>query len=118
MDLQLEGLRDNHHLHHHPQLRHHDARREARQRRQGHPLRTIGKDLFGFEYILRLFRDPQREITQSYGQERAVTWRGGFVNNFLRVPLAFLGSRTAAVQLWNSQKIVYKKSSPSNSPAW
>ena len=43
MDLQLEGLRDNHHLHHHSQLRHHDARREARQRGQGHPLGTTGE---------------------------------------------------------------------------
>ena len=29
---------------------------------------------------------------------RAVTWVRGFVNNFLRVPLACLGSREAAVQ--------------------
>ena len=41
---------------------------------------------------------------------RAVTWRG-FVNNCLRVSLACLGSRTTAVQPWNSQKIVYKTSS-------
>ena len=44
MGLHVEGLRDGHHVHHHPQLRHHDARREARQRRQGHPLRTIGEE--------------------------------------------------------------------------
>ena len=43
---------------------------------------------------------------------RAVTWRRGFVNNFLRFPLACLGNRTAAVQLWNSRKIVYITSSP------
>ena len=45
----------------------------------------------------------------------AVTWRRGFVNNFLRVPIACLVSRVAAVKLCNSQKIVYKTSSPSNS---
>ena len=78
----------------------------------------VRKDEFDFEFILRLFQDSQREITQPCGLGRAVIWRRGFVNNFLRVPLAFLGSRTAAVQLWNSQKIVYKKSSPTNSPAW
>ena len=39
----IEGLRDHHHLHHHPQLRHHDARPEAGQRRQGHTLRATGE---------------------------------------------------------------------------
>ena len=48
----------------------------------------------------------------------AVTWRRGFVNQFLRVPIACLGIKTAAVQLWNSQIILYKTSSQSNSPAW
>ena len=45
---------------------------------------------------------------------RTVTWKRGF----LEFPLACLGSKTAAVQLWNSQKIVYKASSPSNSTTW
>ena len=40
----------------------------------------------------------------------AVIWRRGFVSYFLRVPLACLGIRTAAVQPWNSRKIVYKTS--------
>ena len=48
---------------------------------------------------------------------RAVAWRWGFVNNFLKVTLACLGSRTAAVQMWNCQKKVYKTSPPSNSQA-
>ena len=34
----------------------------------------------------------------------AATWVRGFVNNFLIVPFACLGSREAAIQLWNSQK--------------
>ena len=33
-----------------------------------------------------------------------------FANNFLRAPLACLGSREAAVQLWNSQKTYYMTS--------
>ena len=36
----------------------------------------------------------------------------------MRVSFACLGSRTAAVQLYNSQKIVFKTSSPCNNPAW
>ena len=39
---------------------------------------------------------------------RAATWVRGLVNNFLRVSFACLGSREAALQLWNSQKTFYK----------
>ena len=49
---------------------------------------------------------------------RTVTLVRGFVNNFLRVHLAFLGSRVAAEQLWSSQKIVNKTPCPCKSPAW
>ena len=35
---------------------------------------------------------------------RVVTWRRGFVNIFLRVSIACLGNRAAALQLWNSLK--------------
>ena len=45
---------------------------------------------------------------------RAVIWVRGFVNNFLRAPIACQGSREAAVQLWNSQKKFYKTSYPSS----
>ena len=38
---------------------------------------------------------------------RAASLVRGFVNNFLRVPLAFLGSMEAAEQLWNSQETLY-----------
>ena len=34
----------------------------------------------------------------------AVTWRRGFVNNFRRVPLAWLGKREAAEQLGTLRK--------------
>ena len=40
---------------------------------------------------------------------RVAPWRRGLVNTFLRVPFACLGSRTAAVQLWNSQIIQFTK---------
>ena len=39
---------------------------------------------------------------------RAATWVRGSGNNFLRVPLACLGSREAALQLWNFQETFYK----------
>ena len=50
-------------------------------------------------------------------QRLAITWVRGFVNNFLRVPLACQVSREAAEQLLNSQKTIYKTSNPSNGPS-
>ena len=47
----------------------------------------------------------------------AAPWVRGFVNNFLWVPLACLGSREAVVQLWNSKKTIYKTSYPSRGPS-
>ena len=38
------------------------------------------------------------------------------LEKIFKVPLACLGSRAAAVQLWSSQKIIINTSSPSNSP--
>ena len=40
---------------------------------------------------------------------RTAIWRRCFVNIFMRVPLACLGSRAAAVKLWNYQKKKFKK---------
>ena len=48
---------------------------------------------------------------------RAVIWVRGFVNNFMRVTLACLGSREVAEQQRNSQNTFYKTAYPSNSPS-
>ena len=39
---------------------------------------------------------------------KAVSWRRGFVYNFLRVLLACRGYRADEVLLWNAPKIVFK----------
>ena len=44
----------------------------------------------------------------------AVTWERGLLNSFLRVSLAFLGSREAAEQQCNSRKTVNKTSYPAH----
>ena len=50
---------------------------------------------------------------------RAVTWRRGFVNNYLGVILACLGNRTACNATEElSEKIFHKTSSTSKSPSW
>ena len=48
----------------------------------------------------------------------AVTWRRGFVNNFLRVPELYNSFPAAQASKENSQKGVYKTSSPSKSPSY
>ena len=47
----------------------------------------------------------------------AITWRRCFVNNFLSISLACIGSREAAEQQWNPQTTFYKTSSQINSPS-
>ena len=72
---------------------------------------------FAFISPLRIEQGPvqlKRVNSDEFLRGRTVTWGRSLVGNFLRVPLACMGSREVAEQLWNSQKAIYKTSYQSN----
>ena len=94
-----------------------EGRRQLEQLLLGRTQTCLAQRKLPFKFDLMILHFTKARPTLII-QGRAVTWRRGLVNNYLRVPIACPGRRTAAEQMLNSQKIVYKTSTQSNSPAW